>query len=233
MRSRLSTAIDAARSRLGDHHVRWLVVFWGTIAFVEFALVALYLRFGHVELDSLRYHVYPFVWINVALWAVLRSRPVRARARRRLIAAVIAAAYFGLLLYLPGNISYDPAGALETGLEWRMTVPGWGPVLGFEGSWLRIRLVPFETIGYLGLAYLVYLHLLQVSRASLAGLAAIGTCIGCSVPVLVSLFGLLGGAGTSLASTAYAWSYDLGTVLFVAVAIVLVWSQRSGVTSAR
>ncbi|MFP4590191.1 MAG: hypothetical protein ACLFM8_01835 [Halobacteriales archaeon] len=221
-------SVDALRSRLADPRLRWWLVFWATVAFVEFALVALYLRFGRAELESLRYHVYPFVWINVALFAVLRSRPVRASGRARVLAAGVALAYFGLLLWLPGNLSYDPAGALGTGVEWRMTVPGWGPVLSFEGAAVRLRLVPFETIGYAGLAYLVYLNVLLVSRTSLAALAAVGTCVGCTVPVLVPLLGVLGGAGSSLASTAYAWSYDVGTVLFVVVAAVLLWSQLSG-----
>ncbi|MFW6448715.1 MAG: DUF7546 family protein [Halobacteriota archaeon] len=221
-------AVEAVRSRLADPRVRWWLVFWTAVGFVEFALVALYLRFGHTRLESIRYHVYPFVWINVALFAVLRSRPVRAGRRARLVAAGIAFAYLGLLLWLPGNLSYDPAGALGTGFEWRMAVPGWGPVFAFEGAALRLRLVPFEAIGYAGLSYLVYLNLLLVSRASLAAVAAVGTCVGCTVPVLVPLLGLLGGAGSSLASTAYAWSYDVGTALFVVVAAVLLWSQLAG-----
>lgn len=221
-----SDTVDRVRRRIGDPRVQWILVFWLTLLFVEFGLVALYLRFGHTELESIRYHVYPFVWIDVALWAVLRIRPVAASTTRRLLAGAVAVGYFLVLLWLPGNLSYDPAGALGTGFEWRMTVPGWGPVLGYEGEAFRLRLVPFETIGYAGLAYLVHLNLLLVSRASLAAVAAVGTCVGCTVPVLVPLLGLLGGTGTSLASTAYAWSYDVGTALFVAVALMLVWSQR-------
>lgn len=216
------------RDRLDDPRVRWHLVFWGTVVFVEVALVALYLRFTPAEVDAVRYVVYPFVWIDVALWAVLRSRPVPARTVARVGAAGVAVAYLGVLLWLPGNLAVDPVDALGTGLEWRMAIPGWGPVVGYEGDLLRLRLVPFETVGYLGLAYLVYLNLLLVTRASFAAIAAIGTCVGCTVPVLVPLLGLLGGTGTSLASTAYAWSYDVGTVLFVAVVGVLWWSQRRG-----
>ncbi|WP_423751870.1 DUF7546 family protein [Salinirarus marinus] len=41
------------------------------------------------------------------------------------------------------------------------------------------------------------------------------TCVGCTVPVFVPLVGLLGGPAASLTTTAYEWSYDLGTLFFI------------------
>lgn len=217
----LADRVASLRSRLRDPWVQRSIIFWSTVCFVELSLVALYLRVSGQSVEVIRYQLYPFVWINVGLWAAANAEAVRAARRARLFAGALAVGYFVVLFALPGNLTFDPAGALGTGFDLRMAVPGWGPILSYEGSLFRVRLVPFETVGYGALAYLVYLNLVRLSARSLAGLVAFGACIGCTVPVLVPILGILGGTGTTLASTAYAWSYDLGTALFVGVVYVL------------
>jgi len=93
-----------------------------------------------------------------------------------------------------------------------MYAPGWGPLVAFTSPWLRLYLVPFEVLGYASLAYLVYANVLDLTRSTFSGALGLVTCVGCTVPVLTPLVGVLGGPAAGLTTTAYAWSYDIGTI---------------------
>lgn len=202
------------------------MLLWATVLAAEGALVVVYLELTGTEIDRIRYVVYPFVWINLGLWAVLRARPVGGSLRIRSMAGLAAAGYFLLLLALPGKIAVTVASGAVSGLQVSWAVPGWGPIITYGGSHLQVYVVPFEVIGYLALAYLVYANVVNLARSSLAGLVGVVTCVGCTVPVLVPVLGILGGTGTTLASTAYSWSYDVGTVLFAVVVVLLLRGVR-------
>lgn len=195
------------------------------IIFVQALIVSWYAHLYTVDLASIRYVVYPFVWINVGLLAVFAAERVVADRRIMMVAGIVAGGYLFVLLWLPGKIALGGNPDLPTGLDIRGAVPGWGPIVAYNGPSFRAYLVPFEVIGYSSLAYLVYLNIVHISRASLAGVFGIVTCIGCTVPVVVPLLGILGGTGTTLASTAYSWSYDIGTALFVLIVVVLYYSH--------
>lgn len=175
--------------------------------------------------DEIRYLVYPFLWINAGLWAVSRAEPNPPNRALRLLAAAIAGAYLLLILYIPGNVGIGGAG-IPVDLRIEMYAPGWGPLVAFTSPWLRLFLLPFEVVGYGGLAYLVYVNLLDMTRGVLSGAFGLVTCIGCTVPVLVPLAGILGGPAASLTTTAYAWSYDVGTLFFLLTVGLLSWSHR-------
>jgi len=50
------------------------------------------------------------------------------------------------------------------------------------------------------------------------------------VPVLTPLVGVLGGPAVGLGTTtAYAWSYDIGTIIFLLTVGLLSWSHRRAV----
>jgi len=74
-----------------------------------------------------------------------------------------------------------------------MYAPGWGPLVAFTSPWLRLYLVPFEVLGYASLAYLVYANVLDLTRSTFSGALGLVTCVGCTVPVLTPLVGVLGG----------------------------------------
>lgn len=214
------------RSLLGSQWLREQAILWGTIVIVQTALVGWYLTTFEVGVESVRYIVYPFIWINVGLWAVLNARPVTATRRMQAIAVGVSTLYFIVLLVLPEKIGLAGDSPFTSGFEIRSAVPGWGPAFSYSGSLVRAHLIPFEVIGYGALSYLVYVNVVRISRASLAGVLGIATCVGCTVPVLVPLLGILGGTGTTLASTAYTWSYDIGTVVYVVVVALLYYSHR-------
>jgi len=102
-----------------------------------------------------------------------------------------------------------------TDLRIAMYAPGWGPLVAFTSPWLRLYLVPFEVLGYASLAYLVYANVLDLTRSTFSGALGLVTCVGCTVPVLTPLVGVLGGPAAGLTTTAYAWSYDIRTIIFL------------------
>lgn len=185
------------------------------VVLVEVALVLAYFQLTAASPgDEVRYLVYPFVWINAGLWAVVRADPRPGSTGHRWLATGIAAGYFLLLMAFPGNIGIGSITIpLTARVEWY--APGWGPLLAVSGP-VRLYLVPFEVTGYLALAYTVYATTLDATRGALAGVLGLATCVGCTVPVVAPLVGLLGGPASGLVTTAYAWSYDVGTLLFVA-----------------
>ncbi|MFB6199122.1 MAG: hypothetical protein ABEI52_12800, partial [Halobacteriaceae archaeon] len=181
---------------------------WLGLFILEFYFVVGYFVLTKSEPSSqIRYLLYPFVWINVGLWAVLRTTPNAENRLHAIIAGGIAIGYFLLVMWIPGQIrlgSLSPS-HLGVGLHHlRITwySPGWGPIIAYDGI-VRLYLVPFEVIGYGSLAYLVYANLLNVTRGVLSGALGLVTCVGCTVPVLAPLVGLLGGPASSLTTTAY------------------------------
>jgi len=173
---------------------------------------------------EVRYVLYPLVWITVGAWAVAATDPAPSNRRHLVLAAVVAAIYFLVMLWVPGNIGHGHAASVAWRVE--MYSPGWGPLVAVVSPWVRLFLVPFEVVGYAALAYLVYANVLTLARGTVGGALGLVTCVGCTVPVLAPLVGVLGGPATSLTTTAYAYSYDLGTLFFVATVAILYHSHR-------
>ncbi|MFB6354097.1 MAG: hypothetical protein ABEJ92_08435 [Halobacteriales archaeon] len=207
---------------------RWVPVALG-VALLEASLVAGYFALVPAEpTGELRYLAYPFVWINAGVWAVRRSSPTAGSRAHAWLARALAAAYFVLLLWVPGNVGLGTLSPAHLGLHHLRVAwlaPGWGPIVAYDGI-VRLYLVPFEVVGYASLAYLVYANLLAATRSALSGALGLVTCVGCTVPVLAPLVGLLGGPAASLATTAYAYSYDIGTAVFLLALGLLAWSHR-------
>lgn len=189
---------------------------------LELLSVAAYFALSPDDPGRLRYLLYPFVWINAGLWAVARTRPQAGSPRHRWLAVAVAVGYFLVVMAVPGNIGLGHLdGHVHLGsVRLAMASPGWGPILAYEGL-VRLYLIPFEVVGYLALSYLVYANALSLTRGALGGALGVATCVGCTVPVAAPLLGLLGGPTAGLVTTAYAYSYDLGTALFVLTLAVL------------
>lgn len=196
---------------------------WMLVLVTEFLLVAGFLVVSSFSVDRIRYVIYPFVWINVGLLAAVSINPVAQNRRHRAIGIAIAIAYYLVLLYASGNLGTTPAGT-DWSLRVGMTTPGWGPSIVAAGPMVRLTMIPFEVIGYAALSYLLYANVLRISRSVFAGALGLVTCVGCTVPILAPLIGVLGGPASGLTSTAYQYSYDVGTVLFVVTVGILYWS---------
>jgi hypothetical protein len=196
---------------------------------VEAVGVVGYLALTNTTVQSVRYVLYPFVWINVGIVAVVAVTPRPTSRRARLVATALAAGYFAVLALLAGLVSVDTAALLGTGhdhshahvhgLQVVMTTPGWGPRVGYAGDVLTVNLVPFRVIGYLALAYLVYAALVDLAGAVLSGLLGLGSCLSC-LPVVGSLAAGLAG-GTGVATALSTLSVDVSTAVFVGSVLLL------------
>lgn len=180
----------------------------------ETAVVWAYVTVTGATITEPRYILYSWLWIDAGLLAVATVDPSPDTARHRLLGVGVAAAYFLLVMSVPGNIAFAPDGSGITGFRLGWAIPAWGPILAYNSSLIRFYLLPFELVGYAALAYLVYATVLDTARAVLPGLLGLVTCVGCTVPVL-ALFGILGGATGSIAAAAYHWSYDVGTLVYL------------------
>lgn len=127
----------AVRARLRGALTRERVVVGGGALLAEALLVVGYFGATAAEPTALRYVLYPFVWINVGVWAMWRVRPPKAGPRARRAAAAVAVTYFLVLAYATGLLAVYPAvhehvspfalsgvtaASLLGGLDW-LTVP--------------------------------------------------------------------------------------------------------------
>lgn len=208
----------------------WLVA---ATLFAELALVAGYAGVSGGEIDGIRYLLYPFVWINVGVWAVFRVDPPSASRLAKVIAGVAAVVYFFVLGTAGGMFDVAHLGHFHThGRAGGLSVftalpPGWGPAVVYQAQTFTIALVPFRLVGYVALASLAYAALLETVTSALSGAIGLLSCVSCSVPVFASLLAGVAGGG-SVTAALYGLSIDLSTVAFVLAVALLVWRPGSG-----
>ncbi|MEF8853071.1 MAG: hypothetical protein V5A44_04815 [Haloarculaceae archaeon] len=223
-------ATDTRGSPLTRLRPRRETLLWGSVLVtLELGALAVHSVFGSSSALSpagLRLWVYPFVWINVGLWAIVRTAPAATGAspRQRTLVGVLAVAYFAVLAYAGGLVGHGtPAGAGAVNVVWGTVPPGWAPVVTYAGSALTLTLVPFKLAGYLALAYLVYATVLDAARSAVTGLLGVLSCVSCSWPVLASLATGVAGGSSGLAAAVTTGSYGLSTLVFVATVALLYW----------
>ncbi len=171
----------------------------------------------------LRYTLYPFVWINVALLAAIHVDVPDTSRRHTFIAASIAGLYFAVLLYLSGLLGVPSEELLATvgTVDVQAGTPG-TERLHLVTEVLYVSVIPYRTVGFLVLAYLVYVTVLDVSGSLAAGALGLFTCVGCAFPILVSLSAGLFGS-TAIATAVYGAQFDISTVVFVLAVGLLYW----------
>jgi hypothetical protein len=173
---------------------------------------------------AVRYWVYPFVWINVGLWAILKTTPASANGRDRWLAGVVAVGYFAVLAYVGGLVG-PAVNTAERSLSLTLLglPPGWAPTLLYNGDYLAMSLFPFKIVGYAALSYLVYATVLDATGSAVTGLLGLLSCVSCTWPVLASLATGILGSGSAIAGAVYSQSYGLSTVVFVVTVGLLYW----------
>ncbi|SFK78466.1 hypothetical protein SAMN04487950_1076 [Halogranum rubrum] len=200
---------------------------WAVVVAVELLLVAGYFGLTGAEPTTLRFVLYPFVWLNVGVWAVNRTRPPAASRRQRILAGCVASAYFLVLTYAAGLLAFGHSHPDAVGVTLTAASPGWGPLVAYTTPNLRLLFVPFRVVGYLALSYLVYVAVLDAAKAAVPGLLALVTCIGCSFPLVVAAVGGVAGGVTGgsagVVTAVAAYSLDLSTVVFVLAVGLLYW----------
>ncbi|MFW5896434.1 MAG: DUF7546 family protein, partial [archaeon] len=137
------TAIDVAGFLRRRRPERSTLLYGALLVNAEILwLLAYALVTGVVPDDPLYY--YPFVWLNVGLWAVWRTRPAPTTTRNRRIALGAATAYFFVLAYFGGlfGAAAVPAGTSPAGarIALESLPPGWSPALLYQGEFVRMAL---------------------------------------------------------------------------------------------
>lgn len=195
----------------------------GALLVVELVAAFAYLKVTGTGVLDLRYTLYPFVWINVGAWVLLRRPTIEADRRRRFAAGAVAVGYF-LVLAVAGGLVGQGGMEMPARIAWLS--PGWGPALLYTNGWIDLAVLPFEVVGYVTLAVLVYTVVLAGARSTVAGLLGIATCVSCVWPFGAALLAVLGGIGSPLATAVPGVAYDLSTALFLVTVGVLYWAAR-------
>ena len=225
---------ETLQARLARFAPARIVLLWlALLVLVEALALLLYLRFAPVIPTAVRYYVYPFVWINLGLLAVVTTTPPAAPRRCRRIAMALAGGYFLVLAWAGGLLQ---AGSALTGQDplvlFRVVLldvpPGWGPMVMYDASLVQLFLVPYKVVGYLALAYLVYVTVLDAAGSALGGLVGLLSCVSCSWPVLAGLVSGVVGSTSGVATFVVTQSYDISTVVFVVTVALLYWRPTVG-----
>lgn len=195
-------------------------------AVAEVLLVAVHFAVRPGEPTTLRYVLYPFVWINASVWAVAKTTPADADPRREAVAVVLAVAYAATLATLGGLVGLTGGAEGPLGLRVALRSPGWGPVVAYVSPAFYVTFVPYLVVGYLSLSYLLYAAAVDALAATPLGALGLVACAGCSVPILTALAGSL--AGAAGVAAAYAHSLDLATAAFVATVALLYYRPWTG-----
>jgi hypothetical protein len=208
--------------------IRW----WLAAVAVELAVVTAYLETTpNVVVTEPRYVVYPFVWINVGVWAVVRTKTSSVARRQWLVATAVAGGYLLLLLVAGGTLQLGVAGPLAGGavasIHWN--VPGLGPIVVYGTPRVRLSIIPFKVVGYVAMTYLVYARLLDATRAVLSGALGLFSCVGCTFSLLLPVLG----ATTLFGSTLTGLAWDLSTLVFLLTVATLYWADEVGVAVSR
>ncbi len=232
----MTRTIDVSTDRLKPD--RDTLLWAGLVLNTELILTFAYLLLADVTVTEWRYLVFPFVWINLSAWALVRTSPSADSPRTRYVGAAIAVGYFLLLgyvggLFQPGLLFHSHGGGAgahthATGLRISWLPPGWGPALLYTGDLVQLNLMPYKLVGYLTLAYLVYDTVLETAGSAVSGLLGLVSCVSCTWPVVATLAAGVAGSGTAVAAAASEWSYTIGTVAFAVTVLLLRWRPSLG-----
>jgi len=230
----MSGSTSAARLRAHLPRPRRRTVLAGLVLVnLEALFVAIYLTVTgrSYPLDFL---LFPFVWINVGLWAILRTTPPPVPSRRRYVAGVLAVGYFLVLGYmgnmLAGGEAFggNPAAGLDL-VVYGAQPPGWTPYLLYNGTYVHVSLIPPYVVGFAALTYLVYATLLEASGLASVGLVGLFSCLSCTVPLLAAAAASAAGASSGVILSAVApVAYEAGMVIFVLTVALLHWQPGMG-----
>jgi len=184
---------------------------------MQLSAMAAYIRIQQPMVTELRALAYPVVWITTgtttAVWIGLT---VQSRQRRGLGLAV-GGLYTMLLLWLGGIV--DWSAGIEN-LMIQPAMPGWGPLIHYQGEVIALSVVPFKTVAYLALGYVVYVLVAGSQQSVRAAALGVASCVGCTAPVAFAVAGGVG--GTQSASLVATTGYGLGTLVLVGTCGLLV-----------
>ena len=190
---------------------------------LEILLVLGYVIIRDVRITEPLILVYPFLWINVSLWALLTTTTDSSSRRYRYLATAVGIGYFLILAYFGGLLGFGTgARMIPLHIDWTLP-PGYSPVLLYQDSLLRLVIEPYKLVGYLTLAYLVYTTVLDTAGSTVSGVVGLFSCVSCSWPILATAATSLFGSSSAVASFALDQTYGLSTLAFFSAIALLYW----------
>lgn len=203
---------------------RWLpdaeILGWlAALAFLEAAILFWYFATSGGTITRPIVFVYPFLWIDASLLALLAYDPPTGSRRARLVAAAVGLGYFVVLGYFGGLWGFGGE-AVPFHVDWALP-PGYGPAALYSGPYLRIVLEPFKVIGYLTLTYFVYATVVDATAGAISGIIGLFSCVSCTWPILATIVSSIFGGSSAIAAVALSQSYGLGTVFFLTALALL------------
>jgi len=191
------------------------------VLFCEALLAVTYAARPDVRITNPLILVYPFVWIDVGVLAVLATELPQTTSRRRYLGAAVATGYFVVLAYFGGLLGAG-AGMVPLTVNWNLP-PGYTPALLYDGSLLRVILEPYKVVGYVALAYLVYVTVLDAAGSAVSGVIGLFSCVSCTWPILGTVAASIFGGSSAIAAAALGQAYGLSTLVFLSAVFLLWW----------
>jgi len=195
---------------------------WASVISIEALLLVGYVYAANVRATNPLVFVYPFVWMNVAGWAVARTSPPPASTHRRLAGGTVAGGYLLVLAYFGGLLALESAPSPEFVVYWGLP-PGYGPLLALEIPLVQALFVPYKVVGYVALSYLVYTAVLDAAGAAFSGLIGLFSCVSCTWPILGTVLTSIFGTASTAVTVATNQPYGISTVVFLSAVGLLVW----------
>jgi hypothetical protein len=193
----------------------------------ELLLVAAHVVLGGTSATSwqgVAQYVYPLVWINVGLLAIVATDPPPVPTKQRRRALAVGAAYFLVLAAIGGLIRPGtPSAPAYFQLNVLQLPPGWNPMVAYFGDWISITLIPYKLVGYGALAYLVYVMVLDASGLALGSLTGLFSCVSCVLGILVPTVSSLLGGTAAVVGQLVPESYGAATVVYRVSIGLLYW----------
>jgi len=198
--------------------IRKDTVLWGVLLLnTELLLLLGYQLLSNNVISQYSSAIIPFVWINLALWAVVRTDLPSVPYRTRVAGIAVATVYFGLLSYFGGLWQVGPSP-----FGWRFAVsltspsPGWTPIVHADTALFQMDLIFYQFVGYLALGYLIYASILETAGSAVAGVLGLFSCVSCNAQLFALLITTVFGGSTALVGVVLQNSYSISTVIFVA-----------------
>ncbi|WP_254280239.1 DUF7546 family protein [Haloarcula marina] len=193
----------------------------------ELLLVAFHVLFGGTTATSLTgiaQYVYPLVWINVGLLAIVKTTPPPVSQSQRRKGMLVAGAYF-LVLAAIGGIVRPGSPGIESYFQFNLLYlpPGWNPMLAYFGEVVSVTLIPYKLVGYAALSYLVYVMVLDSAGLSWGTLTGLFSCVSCVLGILVPVVSSVLGGTAAVVGQLVPQSYGAATVVYLVSVALLYW----------
>lgn len=193
------------------------VAAWSAFVAAQVVAIAVYFMVTDTTAVTYRHALFPVVWITVSVWVVLKTPLPDKLPWYSPVIAVVSGVYLLALMYLAGLIGV--AQSPGTAFTVSGASPGWGPVLAYSGDVVYLRVIPFQFVGYLTLAYLVFVALTDTATSLVGAAVGLVSCVGCTWTLISGALSVVGSAGVTAFVQSY--SYDLSTLVFISAVAVL------------